>query len=72
MTGVPEQRPAARRKRDAAETKLALMQAAFGLVRTKGLAATSVDDICAAAGASKGAFFHHFKSKDDLAAEAAY
>jgi len=72
MTGVPEQRPAARRKRDAAETKLALMQAAFGLVRTKGLAATSVDDICAAAGASKGAFFHHFKSKDELAAEAAY
>jgi TetR/AcrR family transcriptional regulator, transcriptional repressor for nem operon len=43
------------------------MEAAFTLVRRKGLSATSVDDICAAAGVSKGAFFHHFKSKDALA-----
>ncbi|MFN4024404.1 MAG: TetR/AcrR family transcriptional regulator [Hyphomonas sp.] len=48
-----------------------LMEAAFGLVRRKGLAATSVDEICAAAGVSKGAFFHHFKSKEDLAVAAA-
>jgi TetR/AcrR family transcriptional regulator, transcriptional repressor for nem operon len=53
-------------------TRNALMEAAFGLVRRQGLAATSVDEICAAAGVSKGAFFHHFKSKDDLAAAAAY
>lgn len=50
------------------KTRDSLMEAAFGLVRTKGLAATTVDDICKAAGVSKGAFFHHFKSKDELAA----
>jgi len=54
------------------DTRNALMEAAFGLVRRQGLAATSVDQICAAAGVSKGAFFHHFKSKDELAAETAY
>jgi TetR/AcrR family transcriptional regulator, transcriptional repressor for nem operon len=53
-------------------TRDALLVAAFDLVRLRGLAATSVDDICAAAGVSKGAFFHHFKSKDELAAAAAY
>lgn len=58
-------RPANPRTRDN------LMEAAFTLVRQKGLSATSVDEICAAAGVSKGAFFHHFKSKEDLAAAAA-
>ncbi|MBK8197931.1 MAG: TetR/AcrR family transcriptional regulator [Acidobacteria bacterium] len=54
------------------KTRDSLMEAAFGLIRQKGLAATSVDEICAAAGVSKGAFFHYFASKDALAAEAAY
>lgn len=54
-----------------AQTRDNLMEAAFGLVRQKGLSATSVDEICAAAGVSKGAFFHHFKSKEELAAAAA-
>ncbi|MFN3911426.1 TetR/AcrR family transcriptional regulator [Hyphomonas sp.] len=58
-------------RRRAGETRDALMEAAFDLVRRQGLAATSVDEICAAAGVSKGAFFHHFKSKEDLAASAA-
>ncbi|MCU0729961.1 MAG: TetR/AcrR family transcriptional regulator [Hyphomonas sp.] len=53
------------------KTRESLMEAAFGLVRTNGLAATTVDDICTAAGVSKGAFFHHFKSKDELAAATA-
>lgn len=70
-TRSPSSRKASPR-RSAGETRDALMEAAFGLVRVKGLAATSVDEICAAAGVSKGAFFHHFKSKDELAAEAAY
>ena len=49
-----------------------LMEAAFKLVREKGLSATSVEEICAGAGVSKGAFFHHFKSKEELAVAAAH
>lgn len=41
------------------------------VIRTKGLSATSVDDLCAAAGVTKGAFFHHFESKQALAVAAA-
>ncbi len=43
----------------------------MSVIRTQGLHATTVDDLCAAAGVSKGAFFHHFASKEDLAIAAA-
>lgn len=36
----------------------------------KGYTATTVDEICHDAGATKGAFFHHFKSKKDIVLEA--
>ena len=48
-----------------------LLDAAVHVVRQKGYAATSVDDLCKAAGVTKGAFFHHFESKEDLAVAAA-
>lgn len=41
------------------------------LIRLKGYAATRVEDICERAGLSKGSFFHHFKSKEELAVAAA-
>lgn len=55
-------------KRDA-RTKL--LDAALGVIRTKGYSATTVDDLCRAAGVTKGAFFHHFESKEALGVAAA-
>jgi TetR/AcrR family transcriptional repressor of nem operon len=54
-----------------APARTALLAAATRLVREKGFAATSVDDLCAAAGVTKGAFFHHFVSKESLGVAAA-
>jgi TetR/AcrR family transcriptional regulator, transcriptional repressor for nem operon len=54
------------------DARAKLLDAAVGLVRAQGYAATSVDELCRAAGVTKGAFFHHFKSKDDLAIAAAH
>jgi TetR/AcrR family transcriptional repressor of nem operon len=53
--------------KDGRPTRDRLLDAAQGLVLRNGFAATSVDDILQAAGSSKGAFFHHFASKADLA-----
>lgn len=36
-------------------------------MRARGFNATTVDDICAEAGVTKGGFFHYFKSKEELA-----
>jgi TetR/AcrR family transcriptional regulator, transcriptional repressor for nem operon len=48
-----------------------LLNAALLTIRERGYEATSVDSLCAAAGVTKGAFFHYFKSKEDLAVNAA-
>lgn len=42
------------------------MQSAELRFLQKGYTATSVDEICGGAGATKGAFFHHFRSKEQV------
>src|SRR5277367_5926926 len=49
------------------ETKRKLVDAGVSLMRRQGFNATTVDDICWAAGVTKGGFFHYFKSKEDIA-----
>ena len=49
------------------ESKIKLLDAALKVVRAKGYSATRIEDICAEAGLTKGSFFHHFRSKEDLA-----
>jgi TetR/AcrR family transcriptional regulator, transcriptional repressor for nem operon len=58
-------------KRPRAGAREKLLEASFALIRERGYSATSVDQLCAKAGVTKGAFFHHFKSKDALAVAAA-
>ena len=48
-----------------------LLDASLGLIREKGYALTTVDELCARAGVAKGSFFHHFKDKEALAVAAA-
>lgn len=57
---------ARRSKVDAEKTRLQLIEAAARLFETRGYAATSVADICAELDITKGALFHHFKSKEGL------
>lgn len=53
------------------QAKARLLNAALAVIRAKGYSATTVDDICQGAGVTKGAFFHHFASKEHLALSAA-
>lgn len=53
------------------EARDRLLEAARDVIRTQGFAATTVDDLCKAAGVTKGAFFHHFESKEALGVAAA-
>jgi TetR/AcrR family transcriptional repressor of nem operon len=48
-----------------------LLDAAVHIIRSKGYSAARVEDICAEAGLTKGAFFHHFPSKEACAIAAA-
>lgn len=50
----------------AAATRLNILQKAFGLVYQNGYRTTSVDEIIATTQVTKGAFFYHFKNKDEM------
>lgn len=49
------------------ETRLRIMDHAERMILDHGYAATSVDSVVDAAGVTKGAFYHHFPTKDALA-----
>lgn len=53
--------------RDGSATKQRILDTAERLVIDNGFAGTSVDQVITESGTSKGAFFHHFPSKVDLA-----
>ncbi len=57
-------------RRDTAKqaTRSALIQAALRLFQEEGFDGPSLDAICAAAGYTRGAFYVHFKDREDLVA----
>jgi AcrR family transcriptional regulator len=68
----PVAKQTARRPRSASggyapeETRKAIIDSALKLFGEKGYAVTSVQEITDAAGVTKGAFYHHFESKQDV------
>ncbi len=50
----------------ATATKMVILEKAFELIYVKGYQATSIDDIIARTKVTKGAFFYHFKNKDEM------
>src|SRR5262249_19520888 len=57
------------RIRDPERTREKILDAAQALILDHGFSAPSVDAVVTRAGITKGAFFHHFGSKADLAHE---
>lgn len=47
-------------------TRLAILQKSFDLIYAKGYQNTSIDDIIATTKVTKGAFYYHFKNKDEM------
>jgi TetR/AcrR family transcriptional repressor of nem operon len=57
-------------KEEAARTREAIVAAASDLIRKRGVAASSLNDMMAAAGLTHGGFYRHFQDKEHLVAEA--
>src|SRR5690349_18187944 len=49
-----------------AETRARLLEAAFRVFAAKGFGQTRIDDVCAAAGFTRGAFYSNFATLDEL------
>ena len=52
--------------KNAIETKVMILKVALGLFMEKGYRDTSYQDLIKKTGLSKGAIYHHFKSKEDI------
>ena len=55
-----------KRERDPASTRQRLIDATVRRMLQQGFSGTSVDQICKAAGMTKGSFFHHFENKEAI------
>lgn len=55
-----------RTKEEAAITRSRVLKSALSVFSSKGYAATTLDDVAAAANVTRGAIYWHFKSKADL------
>ncbi len=53
------------------ESKTRILNAALQVIRQRGYSATRIEDVCEAAGLTKGSFFHHFSTKEEMAIAAA-
>ena len=60
------------RAKSRTDVRAQLLDAAVNVIRAKGYSAATVDDICRSAGVTKGGFFHHFESKEELAVSAVF
>ena len=75
MAGAKQARLPCKRLKDNAKRNMCRRRSFWmrrcGLSCAKGYGATRIDDVCEAAGLTKGSFFYHFNSKEELALEAA-
>jgi AcrR family transcriptional regulator len=69
MSGEPKTPGEPKTERGRASRERIVARAAE-LFAERGIAATSVDEVLAAAGAGKGQFYHYFRGRDELAAAA--
>ena len=68
MTEAPSPAEPSRRQAAKQETREALLQAAMAEFAEKGLDLPSLDAICARAGFTRGAFYVHFRDREELVA----
>ena len=54
------------RKNRSTATRRDILEAASKLIRELGFEKMTIRDVCAEAGVTTGAFYHHFSSKDEL------
>lgn len=50
----------------ASSTRHSILEKAFEIIYTKGYQTTSIDEIIATTKVTKGAFYYHFKTKDEM------